>query len=145
MFDELQKYKNKGHFFFQRDEDLKTNCNAPSDKSGVYIVYALKYGKIELIYIGCSGKKDKNGEIFIRKSGLGGIKDRIVNGLHFARLPRKKSWPIKMLLEDIEALDIYWYVTHNDKFIDCPREVEKKLLFGFLNLNGELPRWNKKM
>ena len=52
MLDELGKYKEKDHFFFQSNEALAMACNAPTDKSGVYVVYALKNGKIELIYIG---------------------------------------------------------------------------------------------
>ena len=47
MFDELKKYKNNSHFFFKRSNELKDACNAPSDKRGVYIVYALSKGKIE--------------------------------------------------------------------------------------------------
>jgi len=51
MFDELQRYKQKNHFFFKPTDGMREICNAPTDKSGVYIVYALKNGKIELIYI----------------------------------------------------------------------------------------------
>jgi hypothetical protein len=143
MFDELNKYKHTNHFFFKRQDSLKTNCNAPTDKSGVYIVYALKGGKIELIYIGCSGKIEKDGSIFIRKTGLGGIKDRIVNGHQFGKTPRRISWPKQ--IENIEALDVYWYATHSDKFIDCPRIIESKLLQKHLTIYGRLPRWNKEL
>lgn len=65
MFEELDKYKSNGHFFFSENEELKSVCNAPINGIGVYVVYALKGGKIELIYIGSSGKilqsgKEKN-------------------------------------------------------------------------------------
>ena len=93
MFDELNKYKQNDHFFLNPKDDLKQVCNAPTNKSGIYIVYALKNGKIELIYIGCSGKIDKDGSMFIRKAGLGGLKDRLVNGHQFGKIPRRISWP----------------------------------------------------
>ena len=42
MFDELDKYTENEHFFFKSKDNLKEVCNAPTNKSGVYIVYALK-------------------------------------------------------------------------------------------------------
>jgi hypothetical protein len=101
MFDELEKYKNKDHFFFKPDDILSQVCNAPDDKSGLYIVYALAKGRIELIYIGISGTEQKEGTLKTRKAGLGGMKDRIVNGHHFGKVPRRKSWPAQMLKEGV--------------------------------------------
>jgi len=107
MFDELNKYKNTNHFFLRVDDKLPKVCNAPNDKSGVYLVYALARGKIDLIYIGRSGKRASDGIISIRKAGLGGLKDRIVNGHQFGKVPRRISWLNQMKIERIEALDVY--------------------------------------
>ena len=145
MFDELTKYKQNDHFFFKSGDSLRQVCNAPTDKSGIYIVYALKNGKIELIYIGRSGKIKKKGSMFIRKAGLGGMKDRIVNGHQFGKTPRRISWPKQIEFEKIEALDVYWYVTHNDKYSDCPRILENKLLQKHLDIYGRLPKWNNEL
>ena len=145
MFDELKKYKISDHFFCKSTDNLKNVCNAPTDKSGVYIVYALAKGKVELVYIGRSGKKEKDGTIFIRKAGLGGIKDRLVNGHQFGKIPRHKSWINQMRNEEIEAIDVYWYITHDTKNNDCPRLVENSLLRNHLNTFGELPRWNNEI
>ena len=142
MFDALSKYTHKDHFFFEPSDDLIEVCNAPTDKSGVYVVYALKNGRIELVYIGRSGKVKKDGSLFIRKSGLGGIKDRLVNGRQFG-VARRKSWKSTMLFQKIEALDVYWYVTHTDTFVDCPRDVERSILNQYRDLYGSLPPWNK--
>lgn len=144
MFDELNKYKHNDHFFFKPTDSLGQVCNAPTDKSGLYVIYALKDGRIELIYIGCSGKVKKDGTLFIRKAGLGGLKDRLVNGKQFGN-PRRNSWKAKMLTEKIEALDIYWYVTHTDSFVDCPRVLENKLLQKHLAIYGQLPKWNNEL
>jgi len=142
MFDELSKYKQKDHFFLTSKDDLKKECNAPTDKSGVYLVYALKNGRIELVYIGRSGKIRKDGTMKIRKSGLGGLKDRIVNGHQFGNVPRRVSWIKQIEKENIEALDIYWYATHNEKFMDCPRLLEDDLLHIYISVYNSLPRWN---
>jgi hypothetical protein len=83
--------------------------------------------------------------MFIRKAGLGGIKDRIVNGHQFGKIPRRKSWITQMKKEKIEALDIYWYATHNEKYSDCPRVLENKLLQKHLDIYGRLPRWNNEL
>jgi hypothetical protein len=144
MFDELSKYKTTDHFFFTEKDNLGQVCNAPTDQSGVYIVYALKNGKIELIYIGCSGKLDEDGSIRTRKAGLGGIKDRLVNGHQFGKRPRRISWPNQMKIENIEVLDVYWYITHSEKYLDCPKELESNLLEKHWDIYGRLPKWNKK-
>jgi hypothetical protein len=144
MFDELIKYKHADHFFFAANDNLGEVCNAPIDKGGVYVIYALKGGRIELVYIGRSGKIKSDGTLFIRKAGLGGLKDRIVNGKQFGE-PRRNSWKRQMLIEGMEALDIYWYITHNDDFVDCPRVLESNLLSKYLGIYGRLPRWNNEL
>jgi len=141
MFDELSRYEHNDHFFFSPADNLGQVCNAPTDKSGLYIIYALKKGRIELIYIGRSGEVKSDGSLFIRKAGLGGLKDRLVNGKQFGS-SRRNSWKLQMLAEKIEAIDVYWYVTHNDKFVDCPRVLENKLLQKHFDIYGQLPRWN---
>lgn len=144
MFDELSKYKLNDHFFLLPKGNPEEMCNAPTDKSGVYIVYALKGGRIELVYIGSSGEVKPDGKLFIQDAGLGGIKDSLVNGKQFGG-PRKNSWPDKMIREKIEALDIYWYVTHNNSFVDCPRILENRLLQRHVDIYGRLPRWNNEL
>lgn len=142
MFDELDKYKQNDHFFFNPMDKLGVVCNAPTDKAGIYVVNALKNGRVELIYIGRSGKVNDDGMLFIRK---GGIKDGIVNGHQFGKSPRRISWPRQMTLENIEALDVYWYVTHNAEYVDCPRVLENELLQNYLEMHDHLPRWNNEL
>jgi len=143
MFDELDKYKNTNHFFLSVDDKLPKVCNAPNDKSGVYLVYALAKGKIDLIYIGRSGKRASDGIISIRKAGLGGLKDRIVNGHQFGKVPRRISWLNQMKIERIEALDVYWYITSDNQNDDCPDLIENILLEKYYDIFGQSPRWNK--
>lgn len=145
MFKELTKYEENNKFFLRQNDKLRDVCNAPTNKSGVYIVYSIKGEEKELIYIGCSGKIQVDGSIFIRKAGLGGIKDRIVNGHQFGKVPRRTSWLAKISEYKFDALEINWYSTHNSSYNDCPRILENKLLNNHLNIYGHLPKWNNKL
>ena len=138
MFDELKEYKSTDHFFFDGDEPLGKVCNAPKNGSGVYVVYALTKGKIKVIYIGSSGKMQKNGKM---KHHTGGLYDRIVNGKQFDK-PRRVSWLEKLTDDQIDALDIYWYETINTETNDIPAYTEAILIQKYYETYGCLPDWN---
>jgi hypothetical protein len=137
MFDELKKYK-KGSFSFKMNESLKEVCTAPESASGVYIVFASE-NQEKPIYIGCSGKMQKNGLIKHRSDGIYG---RICNGKQFGER-RNLSWPKKMKKQQIEELDIHWYITFNDKVTDIPAYVEAVLIQEYFNKFRRLPDWNE--
>ena len=139
MFDELNPYRKNGHFFFAPDQSLGEVCNAPKDGSGVYVINALSRGRIEIVYIGSSGKLATDGSLKQRK---GGLYDRIVNGKQFDA-PRRNSWPTVMQRDKIDALDIYWYGTFNKSIQHIPGYVEGLLLQKYYEIYGSLPRWNQ--
>lgn len=143
MFDKLKKYKYNDYFHFKESDRLSKACDAPTDKSGIYIVYELKGSEEELIYIGRSGKKLDDGSMFIRGGKLGGMKERIVNGHQFEKDARKRTWPKQMRQEGITLLKVHWYITHNEDYTDCPRSIETNLLKLFFTKYGRLPRWNE--
>ena len=62
MLDQLNKYEENDHFFFQPTDNLADVCNAPTDRAGVYVIHELARGKVQLIYIGMSGQK-KQGRV----------------------------------------------------------------------------------
>ena len=103
-------------------------------------MYELKNGRIELVYIGSSGKVQNDGKI---KHRIGGLWDRIVNGHQFGKTPRKISWKNKLIDENIDALDIYWYDTFNSENRDIPIFVEATIIQRYFEIHGHLPRWNK--
>jgi len=140
MFDELRKYKTNGHFFFNPTDSLEEVCNAPANKNGVYVVYELKNGKIRLVYMGSSGAAGPVGTI---REGLVGLKAAIVYGPDTEKIPRTQSWPVKLLSENIDALDIYWWVTFSGNLKDKPEDIKKLLYRNHKNMFGELPGWNK--
>ena len=139
MFEELDKYESSGHFFYERRDNLREICNAPKSGIGIYLVYALKNGKIELFYVGCTGKISQDGMIKTRK---GGIYDRLVNGKQFGEI-RSRAWNKQMIIEDIDALDIYWYETFDKNNMDIPAMIEGKIIQQFFEVFGKLPSWNK--
>jgi len=136
MFNKLKKYKG-GHFIFDNNKSLVDVCNAPQNKSGVYIIYTIKDSLTDLVYIGSSGKIQNDGKV---KHRNGGLYDRLVNGKQFGK-PRKQSFIDKMIEENIYALDIYWYDTVSDK--DIPATVEGVIIQKYFDANSCLPKWNK--
>jgi hypothetical protein len=55
----------------------------------------------------------------------------------------KKSWKAKVISENIEALDIYWYETFDKNNRDIPTVIKGILMQRFYELYGALPKWNK--
>lgn len=145
MFELLDKYEQKGFFEFSITESLRSKCTAPTTHSGVYLIYKIVHKKEVLIYIGSSGRKGKDGELKNRMSGLGGMKDRIVNGYHpkFGKIKRYRSWPKQMELEGIKTIKVYWWVTYNNHHKDFPTDIEDKLLGIYSNNYHKKPDWHK--
>ena len=140
MFDELNKYKTKDHFFFKATDSLAEKCNAPDDKDGVYLVYELKNGRISLVFIGTSGDKIPGYAI---KEGLLGLYTNFLHGPDSEKTPRSQSWPVKMLSENIDALDIYWWVTYKNNRGDHPADIKRSIRRKHKAMFGEPPIWNK--
>jgi len=143
MFEnELKKYRMFGNFSFKVSESLAAKCNAPPDKGGVYLICKITDGVETLIYIGKSGRKNKDGGIKIRK---GGMKDRLINGHHpkFGKIKRSQSFPVQMQKENISELKFYWWVTYEGDNYDYPTEVENQLIKKYETLFKRFPDWHK--
>ncbi|MGY3212793.1 hypothetical protein [Mucilaginibacter sp. HD30] len=133
MFDELNKYKTNGHFFFRATDAIEQVCNMPESGHGVCIIYELKHGRVDMVYIGGSGSPNK--------LEYNSIKNFILKGRSFST-PRSKEWAVKMLAENIDALDVYWWITDDKMNNDDPLEIELDILDLYIDLHGDLPRWN---
>ena len=136
MFNSLKKYSSD-NFIFDKNQPLKEVCNAPKNKSGIYLIYAIKQNNSTLVYIGSSGKIQNNGKI---KHRNGGLYDRLVNGKQFGKR-RNLSFVEKLIDENIDALNIYWYDTLSQK--DIPATIEGLVIQKYFDANGCLPRWIK--
>lgn len=135
MFTELKKYKNNGHFFFKRGQTLSEECNAP-DKPGVYYIIQLCKGNIQFVYVGASGTMNQNGPY---KNKL--LNDSINNKQNGVN--RQNFFEEIMEQKNIDALDIYWFVTVDEKHQHLPNYLEELLLQKHFEIYGCLPEWNK--
>lgn len=135
MFGKLTKYKTNGHFFFERGQTLSKVCNAP-EQPGVYYILMLRKGKIELVYIGASGTINQKGEF---KTQL--LRGRLSNKQNGRK--RQQYFEEIMLQKEIDALDIYWFVTFDKDNQHLPSYVEALLLQKHFDIYGYLPEWNK--
>ncbi|RAR46939.1 hypothetical protein [Flavobacterium lacus] len=139
MYKELSKFKNSGSFQFSSNDDLEVVCNAPNEASGVFLVYAIQEENRELIMVGSTGTVQNDGTL---KAKNGGLYDKIVNGHQFAKTARKYSWKTQLKLEKIEAVEVFWYETYNNKTKVIPTFVEGQILQLFLKENAKFPKWN---
>lgn len=135
MFSELNKYKQNGHFFFTRDQKLSEECNAP-ELPGVYYILQLRKGKVDLVYIGKSGTLNQNGSFSKQQ-----LKTRINNKQNGTK--RQDFFQEIMAENDIDALDIYWFVTFDKNHNDLPAFVEATIMQRYFEIYGCLPEWNK--
>ena len=141
MFDIVEKYRTKGHFFFKPIDSLAEVCNVPEKRNGVYLVYQLKDGHVDLVYIGASAIRTYG----YVKDELFGLRESIINGIGPQDEPRSQAWAVKMLAEGIDALDIYWYVTYSGNLKNHPEGVQSMVLFQYAQIYDEFPAWNDKI
>jgi len=136
MFDETRKYKNNGHFFFKKGNQLSEVSKDVPELPGVYYIVRLAKGKVDLVYIGKSGTITRSGQF---KDQL--LKGRINNKQDGTK--RQDFFDIKMIEENIDGLDIYWFVTMDESNSDLPAYVEGLLMQRFFEVQGLVPVWNK--
>jgi hypothetical protein len=136
MFEEVRKYKNNGHFFLRRGGLLAEESKDVPELPGVYFIMRLARGHVELVYIGKSGTIKHEGTF---KNQL--LKSSINNKQE--GIKRQDFFENKMIEENIDALDIYWFVTMDKSNNDLPGYVEGLLMQRFYELYGRLPEWNK--
>jgi len=106
------------------------------DLPGVYYIVRLSNGRIELVYIDKSGTIQQNGQIKDQ-----GLQSRLNNKQE--GIERQDFFESRILKENIDALDIYWFVTFDTKSKDLPGFVEGLLIQRFFDIYGRLPLWNK--
>ncbi|MDZ7876682.1 MAG: hypothetical protein U5L45_03385 [Saprospiraceae bacterium] len=138
MFDETKKYKLNGHFFFKKGDKLSEVSKEVPNEPGVYYILRLVNGRVDLVYIGKAGTVTQNCEF--KEQGL---KSRINNKQE--DIKRQDFFYNKMISENIDGLDIYWFVTKtkDKQNNDLPSYVEGVLVQRFYEDQGHLPLWNK--
>ena len=135
IFQGLEKYK-QGHFFFEKGQNLKLQSKDVPSLPGVYYFLRLCKGKVEIVYIGKSGTILSDGSF--KKQTL---QKRINNKQE--NIKRQEYLEKKIEEENIDALDIYWFVTFDENHRDLPAFVEGHLMQQYFDFYGTLPPWNK--
>jgi len=130
MFDELKKYKKNDHFFFKKGDRLTVVSKDVPELPGVYYIIRLAEGNVELVYFGKSGMALPGSD---NKDGL--LRGSINDKQHFL--------DVKLSEKNIDALDIYWFVTMDASHNDLPAYVEGLILQRIFDVQGRLPVWNK--
>jgi hypothetical protein len=92
-----------------------------SELAGVYYILMLRKGKIELVYIGASGTMNQKGKFSTQL-----LRGRLNNKQDGKK--RQHFFEEIMLENEIDALDIYWFVTFDDKHRHIPTYIEALLL-----------------
>lgn len=136
MFDETKKYRNNGHFFFSKGDQLSEVSNGVPESPGIYYILRLARGKVELVYIGKSGTMQQDGT----------FKDQLLRAQINNKqqgMKRQEFFDRKMQEEHIDGLDIYWFVTWDKENKDLPAYAEGLLIQRFFEIHKRLPLWNK--
>ena len=139
----LSKYSEVGTFTFYPKDKLAQVCKSiPDNKSGVYLIYSVSKEKKELIFIGRTGQMLYG----YPKHRTGGLRGCFTTGKQQLGFPvnntRQLSWPKKMEEEEIDYLEVHWFITLDESLRDCPMILEKTLLDRYQASEGHLPRWN---
>jgi hypothetical protein len=132
----LNKYQSNGTFVFKKGEKLSSKCNDIPNQPGVYLIYAIKKEKIDLVYIGASGKMNQDGSFKIQK-----LKNRIQN-MQNSTTRRETFFENKIAELNLDGIKVDWYVTYGDVHRDLPLNIEGTLLQIYYDKNGVLPLWN---
>lgn len=135
MFSGLEQYQ-QGHFFFEKGDNLRTVSKSVPDLPGVYYVLRLAKGKVEIVYIGKSGTILQTGSFKGQT-----LRSRINNKQE--NIKRQDYFTQKIENEQIDALDIYWFVTMDENNNDLPGYIEGLLMQQYFKIYGRLPEWNK--
>lgn len=136
MLDQTNKYENNAHFFLNPGEKLKMKSSEVPDLPGVYYVFRLAGGGIDLVYIGSSGAANQKDTL--KSHFLRGKLNNPENGMQI-----QQFFEEKMREEKADALDIYWFVTYDENHQDLPEDIEEILLQQYAEIYGTLPPWNK--
>lgn len=144
IFKDILNGLDSGSFYFDvnNPKSLKKNCNAPSNKSGVYI-FITEYINTpdreepneDIVYIGCSGHIENDTVI----NRIGGLQRRIYgkqNGMS-----RGEFYKSKINDKEINKMKVCWFSVKNED----PEEIEYKLILRYITTYKRFPKFNNKL
>lgn len=132
----LEKYHLTGTFTFKVGERLVSKCDNIPNEPGVYLIYAVKKNKKELVYIGASGKMNQDGSFKVQK-----LKKRIQN-MQNSSTRRQTYFENKIKELSLDWIEVKWFVTYLNEHSDLPLNIEGTLLQMHFDKFKVLPLWN---
>jgi excinuclease UvrABC nuclease subunit len=132
----LEKYQSTGTFTFKVGERLVSKCVDIPNEPGVYLIYAVKKNKKELVYIGASGKMNQDGSFKVQK-----LKKRIQN-MQNSSTRRQTYFENKIKELSLDSIEVKWFVTYLNEHSDLPLNIEGTLLQMHFDKFRILPLWN---
>lgn len=135
MFDEIKKYRNQDHFFYKKGDNLRELTKDIPDLPGIFYIFRLANGRIDLVFIEQSGTVLRNGDYSHSLLREAIHKDE-------KGVSRQQFFDKQFINYGIDALDIYWFVTMDDSHRDLPGYVKGLLMQRYYEIYGELPPWN---
>lgn len=136
MFTELDKYLKSGSFIFRKGDNLKSVSKNVPNLPGVYYFVNVQGDKSEIVYIGKSGTMLQKGEF---KNQL--LNDRLNNKQDGVK--RQVYLDLKFKDEEVDAINIFWFITFDEHNQDLPSYVEGILVQKYYDHYRNLPKWNK--
>ena len=137
MLDIIDGYKINGNFFFQKGEDLAKVSKKVPNEPGVFGIFRLMKGRVELVYIGYGEAKNASKGMDI--ATLDYAINNKINGINSQKFLDKK-----LTEEPIDALDIYYMVTYDEDHHELPAFVAARIINDHFEMHGQIPVWNKK-
>ncbi len=132
-----KRFTINGSFRLQRGENLRTciQRNQVPDMPAVYLIYAVRQRRAELLYIGKSGTLRSDGSF---KNQMLATRLRMKQG----KMWRAEFYAEQMKKLRLTALHFQWWVTFDDKVRIIPLKAEADLLQAFFDDHRRLPQWN---
>ena len=131
----VDMYSHNGNFFLKAGQFITDKSNV-SDLPCVILIYQLKKGHIDLVYIGTTDAGNLSGK-FNRKLPMGRVSGK--ENVEKQRL----FFDNKLQKSKADAYDIYWYVTSDKEIQHAPAQIEDVILKRYFEIYGCLPEWNK--
>lgn len=128
-----------GVFYLDREKKIEKalNENNVPNQYGVYVIYSVKDGQEELIYIGKSGTMISDGTFKNQ-----GIRNRL-KAVGEKNIPRSIYFQNVIQKYELDKLKFVWIVTFDDTNEEIPAYIEAKLLQTYYDNNKKLPILNK--
>lgn len=134
--DYADRFPSQGSFELRKGERVVSRAGGVPEEPGVYLIYGLRKGAKELLYVGKAGTLQNNGT----------FKDQKLRGRLSAKqrgVLRQRFFQEQIEVLNLDALEFRWFVTFHGSARVIPAKAEADLLQAYFDEKSVLPRWNE--